>query len=224
MRPDTPQILRRPPGPPLFLPENGDAADVNNKKHTLPLAQTACRSEGNDPKRTGPVRPDAPQAPRRSPNPPIFLPPENGHAANVDDKNARFPLAQIVRRSEGSAPKRIGPLRPDAPQMPPPGLPPRRFFLPRRREPDTMRTEESERQAKGKRRKRHKRQNGERETGRQETEKTRKTDSPENGFGPAATVCGRAESFEDRRSGQPEPSRFRTLSIGNNRLCKVLRR
>ena len=129
MRPDTPQILRRPPGPPLFLPENGDAADVNNKKHTLPLAQTACRSEGNDPKRTGPVRPDAPQAPRRSPNPPIFLPPENGHAANVDDKNAR-PLAQIVRRSEGNGPKRSGPLRPDAPQALV-GLPVHRFSSPK---------------------------------------------------------------------------------------------
>ena len=163
---------------------------------------------------------NTPSASRSTAFPP---PPENGHAADTDDKKRTLPLVQTVRRSEGNGPKRIGPLRPDAPQMPPPGLPPRRFFLPRRREPDTMRTEESERQAKGKRRKRHKRQEGERETRRQETEKTRKTDSPENGFGPAATVCGRAESFEDRRSGQPEPSRFRTLSIGNNRLCKVLR-
>ena len=162
-------------------------------------------------------------SPRRSPGPPLFLPPKNGQAADTDDKNARSPLAQIVRRSEGSDPKRSGPVRAHAPQMPPPGLPPQRFFLPRRREQNTMRTEERERQAKGKRRESHKRQEGERETRRQETEKTRKTDSPENGFGPAATVCGRAESFEDRRSGQPEPSRFRTLSIGNNRLCKVLR-
>lgn len=186
---------------------------------------------GTGPHPTEPSGRSAPVASARSPNEPIggrkntnretdatghtantpsvsrstdFPPPENGHATDVDDKNARFPLAQTVRRSEGNDPKRSGTVRPDAPQAPV-GLPPQRFFLPRRRERDSMRTEERERQAKGKRRKRHKRQNGERETGRQETEKTRKTDSPENGFGPAATVCGRAESFENRRSGQPEP-------------------
>ena len=216
---NTPSASRSTAFPPP--PENGHAADTDDKKRTLPLVQTVRRSEGNGPKRIGPLRPDAPQAL-------VGLPVHRFSSPKTAMQQTRTTkthshLAQTVRRSEGNGPKRIGPLRPDAPQMPPPGLPPRRFFLPRRREPDTMRTEESERQAKGKRRKRHKRQEGERETRRQETEKTRKTDSPENVFGPAATVCGRAESFEDRRSGQPEPSRFRTLSIGNNRLCKVLR-
>ena len=215
---NTPSVSRSTDFPPRKRPCNRRG----RQKRTLPPRPNCPPIRRKRPKTDRTATSGCTASPRRPPGPPLFLP-ENGDAANVDDKNAR-PLAQIVRRSEGSAPKRSGPVRAHAPQMPPPGLPPQRFFLPRRREQNTMRTEESERQAKGKRRKRHKRQEGERETGRQETEKTRKTDSPENGFGPAATVCGRAESFEDRRSGQPEPSRFRALSIGNNRLCKVLRR
>lgn len=169
------------------------------------------------------MRPDTPQILRRSPGPPLFLPPRKRPCNRRGRQKRTLPPRPNCPPIRGKRPKteRAGTCActADASARSPAAA----FFLPRRRERDSMRTEERERQAKGKRRKRHKRQNGERETGRQETEKTRKTDSPENGFGPAANRCGRAESFEDRRSGQPEPSRFRTLSIGNNRLCKVLR-
>ena len=256
MRPDTPQILRRPPGPPLFLPRNGHAADTDDKNALTPspklsadpreapqngagryvrmhrkspsasrptafpppkttMRETRTTKTHAPPPNCPPIRRKRPKtdrtgtsgctaSPRRPPGPPLFLP-ENGHAADVNNKKHTLPLAQTVRRSEGNAPKRSGPVRPDAPQMPPPGLPPRRFFLPRRREPDTMRTEERERQAKGKGGKdtRDRTERGKRE-GRRRRKRGKPTAPKTDSALPQRFAAG-PNLIEDRRSGQPEP-------------------
>ena len=267
----------RPPLHPTTCPAR-DHTRPNRRGATHrspPHALRTSRSEAGKTRTGKPMRPDAPQILRQSPDPPIFLPPKTAMQQTWTTKSARSPSSKLsadpketaqngqdrcvrstasplsASRPTASPPKTaMQQTRTTKTHTPRPNCPPIRgkrpktertgtcactadasarssaaaFFLPRRRERDSMRTEERERQAKKKKAEKTQetgRREGNGKAGDGENEENRQ---PRKRIRPCRNGL-RQGRILSRIAGQDSlnPSRFRALSIGNNRLCKVLR-